>query len=400
MKELTIEQKAQRYEEALKVLHKYDGANIMFSQSLKEEMFPELKEERIREEIISYIKSSGAVTNQEWIAWLEKQGEQKSFDYENVTIVPQDFAPKENTPRYNIGDVLCDKLCTTLNKDTQPNLEIVDIRNGMYICDKGSFPISQQDEYELVAKKIEQNPADKVEPKFENGQWIVWQDKCYKVNYNGCGYELVDQDGLSTSLEYGTIDESAHLWDVVKDAKDGDVLASEDKDKVFLYNGKLDLRGRVRAYCGIYKTHDGLRFTECAIGNSFTYKEPHPATKEQRDLLFQKMHEAGYIFDLDKKELKKIEQNSAWSKEDNEMINAIRTFIACGNTGDISTSKGKMIIWLKSLKDRYTWKPNDEQIKAVRLARSFVVDDFDEHPTLSEILIELEKQLKKLKDEK
>lgn len=50
--------------------------------------------------------------------------------------------------------------------------------------------------------------------------------------------------------------------------------------------------------------------------------------------------------------------------------------------------------WLKSLKPR--WKPSEEQIKAIRLARSFVVDDFDEHPTLSEILMELEEQLKKL----
>lgn len=55
MKELTIEEKAKAYDEALKVLHKYDSANIMFTQDLKEEMFPELKEsedERIRKEIV------------------------------------------------------------------------------------------------------------------------------------------------------------------------------------------------------------------------------------------------------------------------------------------------------------------------------------------------------------
>lgn len=42
------------------------------------------------------------------------------------------------------------------------------------------------------------------------------------------------------------------------------------------------------------------------------------------------------------------------------------------------------------------WKPTEEQIKAIRLARSFVVDDFSEKPTLSETLKELEEQLKKL----
>ena len=102
------------------------------------------------------------------------------------------------------------------------------------------------------------------------------------------------------------VNKTFHLW-TIEDAKAGDVLSAEDKDKIFIYNGKLDLRGRVCAYCGIYKTHDGLLFTKCAIGNYFTYKEPHPATKEQRDTLFAKMKEAGYEWDAEKKELKKIE---------------------------------------------------------------------------------------------
>jgi hypothetical protein len=60
------------------------------------------------------------------------------------------------------------------------------------------------------------------------------------------------------------------------------------------------------------------------------------------------------------------------------------------------TEVRECIDWLKSLRPQSTWKPSDEQIKAVRLARSFVVDDFDENPTLSDVLVELEKQLKKL----
>lgn len=79
MKELSIQQKAQRYDEALKVLHKYDGANIMFSQSLKEEMFPELAEsedEKIRKNIINFINNPTLLLpykKKEYIAWLEKR---------------------------------------------------------------------------------------------------------------------------------------------------------------------------------------------------------------------------------------------------------------------------------------------------------------------------------------
>ena len=36
-------------------------------------------------------------------------------------------------------------------------------------------------------------------------------------------------------------------------------------------------------------------------------KEIYPATKEQRELLFKKMKEAGYEWDSDKKELRKID---------------------------------------------------------------------------------------------
>ena len=83
MKELTIEQKTKAYDEALKVLHKYDGANIMFSQSLKEEMFPELKEskdEKTRSEIIRFIQMEvdNEIVGNKWIAWIEKQGKQNS----------------------------------------------------------------------------------------------------------------------------------------------------------------------------------------------------------------------------------------------------------------------------------------------------------------------------------
>ena len=78
----SIKEKAKAYDEALKVLHKYDGANIMFTQDLKEEMFPELKEsedEKIRKGIIRNLeylmdRAEGFVKDElkERIAWLEK----------------------------------------------------------------------------------------------------------------------------------------------------------------------------------------------------------------------------------------------------------------------------------------------------------------------------------------
>ena len=133
-----------KYKEIVGLIKKaYLYAQTDSTKAVLEEIFPELREsedERIRKAIKYCIKQGfighGRIENvivDDCLAWLEKQGVQ---------------------PRYNIGDIICDKSCTTLNKDAQPNMEIVDIKNGMYICDKGSFPVSQQDEYVLVDTKL------------------------------------------------------------------------------------------------------------------------------------------------------------------------------------------------------------------------------------------------------
>ena len=84
-----------------------------------------------------------------------------------------------------------------------------------------------------------------------------------------------------------------------------------------------------------------------------------------------------------------------WSEEDEETMRGLLSFLLI-NTADQWAKYGK---WLKSLKLRCAWKPSDKQIQAVRLARAFVTDDFSENPTLSDILVELEEQLKKLREE-
>ncbi len=141
MKELSIEEKAKRYDEALERAEKLQHDNALVTS-----IFPELKESedmKMLKEIHLYlgwlngresIAPKGDYTINDMLTWIEKHSVQ---------------------PRYNIGDVICDKSCTALNKEAQPNMEIVDIKNGTYICDKGSFPVSQQDEYELVSKKID-----------------------------------------------------------------------------------------------------------------------------------------------------------------------------------------------------------------------------------------------------
>lgn len=70
-------------------------------------------------------------------------------------------------------------------------------------------------------------------------------------------------------------------------------------------------------------------------------------------------------FDTAHYSFKLVEQKPAWSEEDEKIKYEIEVILA--NT-DLSKLKlnytfFNMISWLKSLKDRYTWKPSKEQMK-------------------------------------
>ena len=87
MKELTIEEKAKAYDEAIKKAKGVIEQNPLMEYLKKgiEYIFPVLKEnedEETRKEIIKFVKSrlAGFPECDKFVAWLEKQGEQKPAD--------------------------------------------------------------------------------------------------------------------------------------------------------------------------------------------------------------------------------------------------------------------------------------------------------------------------------
>ena len=357
MKELSIEEKAKAYDEALKVLHKYDGANIMFSQSLKEEMFPELKEsedERVRNKLIDFFKGYspdeewwGNITQEDILAWFEKQGEQ----------------PKKN-----------------------------DVCNN---CDQQGSCVSPCP-MKLVEKQGEQ-PADMVEPKFKVGDWIVAisSGNLFKILsvHNGL-YKVLCEDGIETNYPFKEVDKDLRLW-TIQDAKDGDVLYINNTvlESIMIYKSFIN-NGVINKYASYNKFgFEGEHYLSLNDGYII------PATKEQCDLLFQKMKEAGYEWDAEKKELKKIEQNPAWSEEDENNILFLASIIEeCFKDKEKITlysdtvcahfTKEDVIDRLKSLRPQNRWKPSEEQMKALSIVTCGVNDP----------LFSLYKDLKKLKE--
>ena len=371
MKELTIEQKAQRYDESVELAAKFKKEYLSYKElnvhkgviEAFNSIFPELKEledEKIRKAIRTLILS-------DMFAWLEKQGEHAKF-----------------RDSIQVGDKV------TRNQD------------GVLVN------LSQLNR---VAK-----PADKVEPKFKVGDWVIDKQGIVhqiervveNVTNHTFGYDLVGGGYFNDATE------GVRLW-TIQDAKDGDVLHCwiDGYEFVLIYkdikDGYITTYGHLYQNLKLFSKEPTTMFCRTIQGH-FT-----PATKEQSNLLFQKMKEAGYEWDAEKKELKKTEeefngkdygidslwharnilertlgkvegyetddgilehkcaisaikqlakQNNAWSEEDEKRVDQICDDLRCGiinfNAGKIV--KGlhfdeiieSNIDWLKSLKDRYT----------------------------------------------
>ena len=93
MKELSIEEKAKAYDRALEIAKawcKIDNNDL--SNDDLETIFPELKEseeERIRKEIIEYIKTG--TYHKDWLAWLEKQSDKHLINFDEAEKEKNDF---------------------------------------------------------------------------------------------------------------------------------------------------------------------------------------------------------------------------------------------------------------------------------------------------------------------
>ena len=163
--------------------------------------------------------------------------------------------------------------------------------------------------------------SDKVEPKFHEGDWIIHYgtENIYQVvAVIDNQYQLKYGDNY-TVQNCADVDRCARLWDIAKDAKYGDVLSNGTT--IFIFKDLLS-DGSVMSYCD-YDADSGESDVFCPLSVNLVCSKITPATKEQRDLLLTKMREAGYEFDFEKKELKKIEQKPAEWKPTDEQMDAL-----------------------------------------------------------------------------
>lgn len=480
MKELSIEQKAIAYDEAIERAKKwYNAPNSdkmpTYTNRVIEEIFPELcesEDERIRKELIDIVKKSPITfafeDKNKVLAWLEKQGnkdkliqELGEYKVKYTQEVLNEYLNINNKDNERLRKTTIDFLKEFADKGYENAIECIDWleKQGnqklpieklpsemITIGESLGFTTQEEcDEYnKMVSDLIMSDGKDK--PKFKVGDWIIrsaegFKHNTYLITEVKDYYVCEELKGRRVTFTFNDVHRNFKLWDI-SDAKPGDVLTYNNGavEIILLFkewkNGYI---GAAHTYAHVF--NDNININNwCDCG-----KDAHPATKEQRDLLFQKMKEAGYEWDSEKKELKKFhvidegkaemdycftkmmngeKVSSAWSEED--MKEALRTEYEKGRADAIAQmqkewseedecymaecinaiatkdgwsfeEKRKTKHWLKHLKDRVqpqnTWKPSDDQMHAFEQVYDWYNKDF----VPSETLTSLYDDLKKLK---
>lgn len=178
--------------------------------------------------------------------------------------------------------------------------------DGRYYPNQGEctiFPSKEQRDWsEFTAPWYKKE----LEHEFHEGDWVVYNnDICQIVKREEGHNKLVTVFGIEKELVNERNLSTARLW-TIQDAKDGDVLCCES-GWMCIFKSLNNNTNTFSSYC--FMDRDKYFFNsgnEChtldTAYNGFIY----PATKEQCDLFFQKIREAGYKWNIKTKTLEKL----------------------------------------------------------------------------------------------
>jgi hypothetical protein len=477
---MNTEQKAEAYDNLIERLKDFQFVYRLsaFSDTI-DKYFPELRkseDERIRENLIAFLKTYNTLETSRYISWLEKQNIFSKKDVDDAYLKGVTDTKNEIGKQYEENYQIRKDIATFIFnyrgdiKDRAKWMNYLGIKVSFgekqskqeTLCDKCNKEQPSHSCQDITALgrcavEHEQKLADNVKPKFKAGDWVI-------STLPGIKYPHLITDIQDGYYIFGEEDDRAHiasnddifkLW-TIQDAKDGDVL-SYVTDEGDLW---------IMIYQSLYEPYEGhVHYHALLVNDDFFDKgtccicinDLKPATKEQHKLLFKKMKEAGYEWDAEKKELKKIvdeeqikknlqnhdfrrmfEQKPDWSEEDEEHLNSIISDIKTDMgayprsqevidiyNDDISFLKSlkdrvqpqpkqkwseedeKMIeaainlaheygrhgLWvgLKSLKDRYTWKPSDEQMLALDSTLQYSQVSHNSYENLNSLYNDLKK---------
>lgn len=311
---MTQEEKARAYDEAIKRAKDAlnDGTISNNTIAYLQDVFPELKEsedDRMRKGLITFLEQVfyfGKNTNfdkwdksdcSDWIAWLEKKREKK-----------QEWSEDDENEFNHIIHIL--NLAEEEQEIKGYNNLIGTVDWFKSLKDKIQLKQSNKSQAKPVLETVDEKSTDnanKVQPKFKVGDWIVYDDNICKIMKMSPGYQFyhcIDIKNHSRIFNR-SLENEIHLW-TIQDAKDGDIIYAKSKFNDFSYIRiffKLE-NGKSWGHC--YITSEDSEHWNFEYGKGFLRIDSHdfyPASKKQRDLLFYKMKESDYEWDSKSKEV-------------------------------------------------------------------------------------------------
>lgn len=353
MEELTIEQKAKAYDKAferakamIKVAANQDEA-IGFANTI----FPELcesEDEKIRKCIGDVVREHDwshifGVTKDDCLAWLKKQGEQKPIMNVPSREVILSIWDLGNEWKELTNGFFSTKYGTQLDyiqkhwheseyylREKQGEQKPIEMKTA-----EESLGIDSATYNKIVDECIygEQKPADKIEP----------FDK-----YEG----LTDFERTLADICIGWIGEEIGWKQYIKD--NADVLLKIAVEK---FNSVQDVPFEHKPTDNDMKE---LLHTEYEKGRADAIAEMQKPVD-----CIDCTNSKGCINCKDGNMKETLVRKPAWSEEDEETLGWLCTFLNIYGHEFYEGNEENVIAWLKSLKDRYSWKPSDEQMKAL-----------------------------------
>lgn len=389
MKELSIEEKAKAYDEALEKAKDYhkqllDEDNPEWASKI-ENIFPKLKESR-EDEIIRVIKEvilnsvpykiniltkDTTITAEEAIAWLEKQSEQGNNEDEAI-LHRFSFYSYKDEPNilYLAGLYVNDEY-----RNKGIGTKILKIADEVAVSMKCSS-ILLKTEIGSNAERLYKNNGYSVFRIEENQVWLEKQGE-HDMGISEATKQKLE-DNLNKALEKETPESLNKFLEE----------QSEQKTTIEMKTPEESLDIDSDTYNKIVD--------ECIYGEQKPAEDSAKVSEsstEEKDMgEYKKGFECGKQRVLKYPEDFGLCKKSAWSEEDEAKLKSILFHIEDVENKDV-------IDWLKFLKERCTWKPSDEQmhylswIANVKLGDSIVEQEVSKH------LNELLEDLKKLREE-
>ena len=334
MKELSIEEKAKAYDNALERAKSMiddlrKGEDILAVSDI-ESMFPGLKEnedENIKKEIINYFQcqSRDEPTRKDihnkWIAWLENQNnirkQIKNKVYSDIMKRMHELKDKADIP--SDYDIVIHNMNIESEEDEK-------IRKTIEKALKGECCLSADETNRCLAwleNQVKQKSIDDLTPQEAMDIAVA---KCFEQGEQKPAEEYNITDIGSKHAE-------GKLGEMIKKLKhDNEVL---EQKPAWDYEDEANLNNII------------WLCNNCINCSETTWI---PAQAKKIKHLIETIKERGLA-----------QQKSAWSEEDEKRLQSCLNILqAKGIMGVTETVNTK---WLKSLKERYAWKPSDEQIR-------------------------------------